>query len=279
MNPIRMILICVEYDDLLSLTLPNNLQHLRKDLGDDCMVVTAPHDKRTQDLCGQLNVNVYQTDAFYRNGAKFNKGLAFEEAFDVYGRHGWMLILDADIILPKSLDYLRNCRSGNIYGTYRRILNRPERWHRLFDIRTIRRERDNEIAGYFQYFCCEDPVLKTRPWYDVTFAHAGGADSYFQSLWPKHCRFKLNEDVIHLGPRDKNWYGRASQRLDGLALPEAEERAKMLEQLQRHNGWSGFKKDTSITFLNRIGTSNFKWGGDPDGTDTGNSNHPIQEQT
>jgi hypothetical protein len=242
------------------------------------MVVTSPADTATQQICEHLGVRTHVTNAFYEKGAKFNKGKAMEEAFEAYGRTGWMLILDADIIIPKTLEYLRELRSGFLYGTYRKVLKDPTQWNPEYDPRRLRRERESEIPGFFQYFDCSDPVLSKRPWYDTTFAHAGGGDSYFQTLWSPSHKVKINTDVIHLGPRDANWYGRATPRIDGATVPEAGERKEMIERLQKYNGWAGHRKDKSVTFLNRVERSEFVWAGDHHETTTSDGNNPIPEQ-
>jgi hypothetical protein len=40
-----------------------------------------------------------------------------------------------------------------------------------------------EWAGYSQIFHADDPVLGQPPWYDISWSHAGGADSAFQHKW------------------------------------------------------------------------------------------------
>ncbi len=45
MIPVKGIVVCVEYDDLLTITLPRNARHLT-----EIVVVTSPTDLRTQQV-------------------------------------------------------------------------------------------------------------------------------------------------------------------------------------------------------------------------------------
>ena len=106
----RGIVVSVEYDDLLAITLARNARHFER-----ILVVTSPADEATQDVAARVpNAEVHTTDAFYRNGAAFNKGLALEEGFERIGREGWLLAWDADIVMPQRMD-LAGIEIGNLY--------------------------------------------------------------------------------------------------------------------------------------------------------------------
>jgi hypothetical protein len=232
---VRGIIVCVDYDDLLEITLVRNARHLT-----EILVVTAPHDERTKAVVSRVpSVRLFETDAFYRNGAKFNKGAAMEEGFDVLGREGWILILDADILLPDVLP-IPKLRPDCLYSASRVMLDDPRQWTPDFDWSRAARTRESTFAGYFQLFHTSDPHLVRRPWYDTTFNHAGGGDEVFQSHWSRKHKIRLPFDVLHLGPRDTNWFGRASCRADGGPSPEnAAERLAEMRQYRRTQGWDG----------------------------------------
>lgn len=131
------ITVCVNYSDILAITLQNNVKHF-----DRTVVITDSKDIKTQDLCQEYpNVDVYITDAFYANGAKFNKGLAMEQGLDYLGRDGWICIWDADIVMPDNLD-LSQCKIGNLYSPHRRIRE---------DIKGITLESIGDISRYPVY--------------------------------------------------------------------------------------------------------------------------------
>ena len=228
----RGIVVCVNYSDLLKITLPRNARHLS-----EVLVVTHPDDEATQAVVKTVaNAAVFATDAFYRHGAHFNKGLAMEEGFEVLGRRGWTLIHDADVILPDDLRLDIGLRPGYLYGMRRRLLHDPGLWRPELDWSKCPISADRVIAGYFQLFDASHPCMQKQPWYDVTFAHAGGCDGYFQSRWGYDKKVWLPTYCLHLGERDQNWWGRATWSLDGQ--PPAVNQAAMNRYLAS-KGWHG----------------------------------------
>lgn len=226
------IVVCVNYADLLAITLPRNARHMS-----EVLVVTHPDDKKTHEVVASVpNAKVFATTAFYDHGAHFNKGLAMEQGFDVLGRDGWILIHDADVILPDDLKTDIGLVSGFLYGMRRRILRDPGRWNPKLNWESCHISSDRVIAGYFQLFDGSHPDMKRRPWYDVTFAHAGGCDGYFQSRWRYDRKFWLPTYCLHLGERDRNWWGRTTYALDGTP-PVASEVA--MERYISSKGWHG----------------------------------------
>lgn len=239
------IVICVNYDDLLQITLPRNMRHMT-----ECVVVTSHEDKRTINLASDVpSVRTFCTDAFYRQGAKFNKGWAMEEGLDVLGRDGWILIWDADIILPENMNF-GELDKETLYGCPRKILKDVKQYvpgmSWLNQVPTQGTERspvgwessyDPGYPGYFHLFHTSANALVNTPWYDPKYVHAGGCDAAFSRKFRKKC--KLPIEVLHLGPRDTNWMGRVSERIDGDSIPEAEDRKQELEKMFRTKGWRG----------------------------------------
>ncbi|NCX56491.1 MAG: glycosyltransferase family 2 protein, partial [Burkholderiaceae bacterium] len=221
--PIRGFVVCVGYDDLLAITLPRNAIHLS-----EIVVVTTAEDVATQKVVSEVpNARCFVTDAFYRHGARFNKGLALEECWSASGRHGWILIWDADIIFPDDMSEQVKVEDLNpcmMYGAPRLILKDPSKWTPDYDWNTAKRTLDRCYPGYFQLFRADDPHIAQLPWYDVTFNNAGGGDGYFDTRWPWAEKMKFPFTVLHLGERDANWFGRATKRADGKEVEGAEER-------------------------------------------------------
>jgi hypothetical protein len=231
----------VGYDDILALTLPRNARHLR-----ECVVVTSHEDERTARVVrGVKGVRLYQTDAFTRKGAFFNKGWAIEEAFDILGRSGWILVWDADVMLPKVLKTGR-LDTNVLYGAQRRQLpdgvvdvgGRWTRWEVL---------PDHTGTGYFQLFHAEAEALRSRPWYPANSGHAGMAD------WEFAVKFDVREwlpfHVLHIGRGAENWFGRATPRLDGAPVPEADRRRLQMGELLLDLGWTGLRPDLQAMAL------------------------------
>lgn len=222
------IVVCVEYDDYLAITLPKNARHMTK-----IVVVTTPDDHRTQAVVEQVpNATCYLTDVFTRNAKLFNKGAAIEEAFDAIGRDGWTLIWDADTLLPSS--FLRlDLDPAMLYGAKRRLCSdaTPPASEAQWSEYPISREAG--WPGYFQLFH-GSALHAVRPWYSVESTHAGIGDAYFQNHWETKLKSWLPLEVLHLGPRDVNWFGRASQRLDGEATRMSVDEATFMF---RKHGW------------------------------------------
>lgn len=193
----------------------------------ECLVVTSPDDHETQDVaCSVPGVSVFETDAFTRHGARFNKGLAFEEGFDRLGRHGWIVIFDSDILFPPEMQ-LAKLQPTKLYGCHRRILEDPSKWSETLDWKTCPVWRDGGAPiGFFQLFHAGDPVLKNRRlWYEPTYPHAGGCDDFFMNHWHPDNRVILPSDVLHLGKVDTNWWGVDQTGRD------------MMARFCKENGW------------------------------------------
>ena len=92
------IIVSVGYDDFLSVTLPINKQHC-----DGLTVITSPEDLATKAICAQHCVDILETNAFYDDGAAFNKGKAINGALKtIENDDDWIMFLDADIVLPSN---------------------------------------------------------------------------------------------------------------------------------------------------------------------------------
>lgn len=221
----KAIIVCVEFEDLLALTLPYLLRHVAR-----LLVVTTPADLPTQRLCGWFpKTSVLTTDVFHARGAEFNKGAALEEGFERLGRRGWILVLDVDIVLPRTLD-LAGLDWRKLYGARRRLLADPAALPTIHDPRATDWSAcppipDAEPGGYFQLFHASHPALVPRPWYPTDFRSAATVDSHFSWKFGA-ARAWLPQDVLHLGPYGGGWCGRTLARLDdGRVPPEAPRRA------------------------------------------------------
>lgn len=228
----RAITIAVDYEDLLSIVLSYNRHHF-----EEWWVVTVPGDP-CLNLCADYdNVKVCRTTAFEIEKGLFRKWAALEEGLDAMGREGWIVVMDADVLWPSHLPSDWNPVQGYLYTPYRRILPYwPEtpipserEWLNL-----DRHWQESEWAGYTQVFHADDPVLQNvRPWYDPSWIHCGGGDSFFQALWPRPKKIRPTWEVLHLGPHGANWFGRVSTKGDGTKPPEAAERARKLSEAFR----------------------------------------------
>lgn len=233
---IRGITVSVGYDDMLAITLKRNMRFMT-----ECVVVTHPRDEKTKSVALSVSgVRVFETNAFYENNAKFNKGLALEQGFDFLGREGWILGWDADILFPEAMNFSEP-KIGNLYSPPRYILADPKQFRWDMDWSRLPQRHDVEFAGYFQLFHADDSVLKSRPWHGTDYTHCGGGDFVFQNKWLSPNKIRPKFHVLHLGPPDANWFGRASERIDGQAPHQAAENKQVMEEFLSSKGWGRSK--------------------------------------
>lgn len=238
------ITVCVDYSDYLALTLPVNRSHFEY-----YTVVTTSNDKDTKAVAIDNECLVFETNAFYENGAHFNKWLALEQGLDYMGRFNWLCVLDADIVLPRNtLSAVSELDTENLYVPRRRM------YDGLPDQDQVRNAVVNEnfwvnypldpcvknFAGYCQIYYAESDLLKSlQNWYPVNWLHAGGGDTEFESIWPPNNKIRPDFEVLHLGPRGIDWCGRSSNRLDGSLPPNAGGNYNTLLELKRKRKFTG----------------------------------------
>lgn len=120
----------VDNADFLSYTLPMNLMHF-----DKFVVVTAPEDKATQQVCAAWDVQCIQTDAFETRWGKFQKGKGINVGLRELDKDAWILHLDADIALPprtRTILQTANLDTTMIYGVDRAMCPNFAEWQRFY---------------------------------------------------------------------------------------------------------------------------------------------------
>jgi hypothetical protein len=251
-------MVAVDYEDLIEVTLPYNRHHF-----DEMHIVTnVGGTRKIAEAVQSDRVVVHETDLFYADGATFNKWRALEWGLDQMGRHGWMCLMDADVLWPKEAEVIADgdtilfrtnvdrgvrvtqlVKKGCIISPLRRMVPWPCVDPKIQSLGFIPPEFDwqrytihrniNEWAGYSQVFHADDPHLGTPPWHEVDWKHAGGADSLFQRKWPKECKVRPSWEVLHLGEAGANWYGRATPMADGSIPKRAEELKAQVAEIWR----------------------------------------------
>lgn len=198
--------VCVDYADCLAQVVTG-----WKKLCDKLVVITSYSDRETFMLAEKSGVTVHRTDAFYEDGAYFNKGRALAQAYESTAPEGWTVFFDADIFAPSVL----NCDTLNretIYGAKRKLVNGI-----LCD--------DPEPCGWFLLFHAKAQAARVLPIVDTHWRHAGNYDSTFVHRFP-HWEW-LDLTVTHIGEPGKNWCGRGKDDL----------MCKVLEERQTRGGW------------------------------------------
>lgn len=224
------LIVCVNYDDLLKITLPQTTAVLKL----SPVVVTSVADKATYRVAHRHGARVIQTDAFYRDDAAFNKAAALNAAVGsgLVELGGWILTLDADIFLHDGTRRIimdeatdKSC----LYGAPRIVFRSQAEWDTKDCDPRVPVWKSGEIPGYFHLFWA--PSI-CRPWYDDSCEHAGIYDSYFQGRWDGPHRRKLSCPIIHLGELGSNWFGRRTTRWEGESTgqPDRDAIERVFEQ-------------------------------------------------
>jgi len=73
---------------MLEMTLPNNIHHM--------IAATTPSDTDTQEVCRKYGATCFVTNAFNRNGVKFDKGWAHNETLKQLRYNEFVLFIDAN---------------------------------------------------------------------------------------------------------------------------------------------------------------------------------------
>lgn len=242
-HKIEAIIVCENYDDYLSLTLPHNIQEV-----DRLLVVTSQEDEKTKELCDRLGVEYCVSKRIHEKGAVLAKGKAINDGLDYLGSgKDWILIIDADIILPigfKKSVKEHTLNTGYLYYTRRWGASHPEYIQGFMaDLRKMSRtelfkrwackevakettRKGNAIEafpyGYFQLWNVRAKCLQgndklywegsnTAEWDDSNFGMITYKGKTVQLPVPDF-------DVIHLphGMFKGNWFGRKSHRLEDV---------------------------------------------------------------
>jgi len=232
---IEAIITCVNYSDILAHTLPLNYRQF-----DRTVVVTSPEDKGTQRVVDYYTgAEKCVTDAFRSHWGEFRKGSAINEGLKKLDKDGWILHLDADIILPPNFrDVLERADldTSMIYGVDRAEFKSYEDWQRFygspephtqgngFFIHTHHHGQQLGTRVAFQHFGGYIPIGFFQLWhadskhfvYPSGHTDAGREDSVFPTHWPRSKRALIPEIVVyHLESESAemgiNWKGRKSK--------------------------------------------------------------------
>jgi hypothetical protein len=131
--------VCVNYADFLDETLTANLDHF-----DEFCVVTSHDDRATQAVCDRHGVICVKTDVHREDPLdRFNKGLMINLGLAHLRHRGWLLHVDADIVLPDRLRFMLNksrLDDDCIYGADRVNVVDRENWEAIKRSRSYARQ-------------------------------------------------------------------------------------------------------------------------------------------
>lgn len=213
------ITVCWNYSDYLRHTLPINRKFF-----DDYIVIAG--DSASQGVAFDNGASVH----LVRFDGVFNKGLVLNKAIQCVSE-GWIIHLDADIVMPFPLDTWEMIFAGmnteNIYGCDR--LSVPS--YELFEqgkenidsngyvhiphAEIMPRFAFAKLGGWVPIGYWQAWHSKHKRFYPDNVEHAGDSDVVFAGQWPRSQRILLPEaSVLHLETSDKvgtmNWFGRST---------------------------------------------------------------------
>ena len=228
---IECVITCVNYGDFLAYTLPFN-----RSLFDRIVVVTSPEDKLTQRVCEYWYVECIQTTAFGTQDGKFIKGSGINEGLSRLSKTGWLVHMDADILLPpltKRLMDVMNLDKSFIYGCDRFNCQSFEDWARFMSTPRLQHENNSWIhtssfqigtrvaimefggyipIGFFQMWHADSKQLS----YPAGHKGAARDDMDFAARWPRSKRGFIPEIIAYHLESEKadmgaNWSGRKTK--------------------------------------------------------------------
>ncbi len=245
---IEAVVVCLNYADFLAETLPRNLSHI-----DRLVVVTGFEDHATREVCRKWSVECVVTDVFTEKGETFNKGAAINIGLGTLRQQGWIMQMDADIVLPNNFrgmldksalqrDSLYGCERINIVGydawkqvkdtwftdpqfAYRYIVNTPS--NLPVGANVVHKQYGYVPIGFFQLWHAQY-MHNYELRYPETEGTAENMDVQWALRWRRAKRyllptfrvFHLESEPTHMGA---NWNGRTTRPFthDGQPLSEA----------------------------------------------------------
>lgn len=233
---IEALTVCVNYADFLNPALAFNRR-----LFNHLLVVTAPADTHTQELCAKQGVDCLVTDRFYRDGKPFAKSEGINEGLKKLSCSDWVCLLDSDIVLPShtrpvlersdldpsciyGVDRLM-CSSWDQWNGYWKRLQQPD----LFFVDTNHFKIGQRVApfgrggwvplGFFQLWNPAQTGMREYP----SSITAAGSDMKFAQKWPRGKRQLIPEIVaVHLESESAsfgaNWTGRKTAEFGPSSL-------------------------------------------------------------
>lgn len=230
---IDVVIVSVDYNDLLEITLGHN-----RNIFDSITVVTSSSDKKCVEICEKMDAKVVVTDSMYSEGAEFNKGKAINEGISSLKDPEFVLLLDADIIVP-DFDFSLPLEENTIY--YRdRIMLRDYDSYERFKKGSLDFETESlGPIGYFQLF-----KYGRKLKYAESSSNAAWSDVRFirKFRWQK----KIGSPVIHLGEDRKNWSGRTTpdfKKAGGFDFNSYFDMIYCLNLDKRRDRWDKVKKE------------------------------------
>lgn len=205
LNNIQVVIVCVNYSDFLKYTYPHNIKFFDKE---NYHIITDKKDNDTVEICKSFNQKFRFFDFF--SNAEINKSGAIymmqKELHEKYP-NDWILLLDADIMLPDSFEELFNekCKNKEALYSFKRKNYETKKDFELKQ--NLKNYTGITFMGYMQLYFNKN-IYYSNYSKDCSTCDAFFRDKFFDTL----TLIDENEYVTHLGPDNINVKGRVSEK-------------------------------------------------------------------
>jgi len=214
---------------ILDYTLGKNLDQI-----DEFIIATDYQSPEVEKICQKYSIKFIKTNKFYENNAQFDRGKVVSSILKNI-KSGWILHMDADILLPKDFKQKINTINFNkskLYGARRIMFSDLTKTKKWFYANENPEDLSDHIPygycwGYFQLFNMESPQIQTSDPENI-YPSTGTVyeqDGWFRNKWgfmkenyyKKGKLFPEEEDLIvkgnieelpffvgHLGDKDSS---------------------------------------------------------------------------
>lgn len=202
------VVVCVNYSDFLAYTLPANRSQFN-----NMVVVTDTKDEATVAICNKYNVRCVQTDAFYDTGHKFNKAAGINAGLAALQLNGWVIHMDADIMLPPLTRYILEklpLNPSKMYGADRLMCTSHDEWMEYLE--SARSVHENWAFLHLNLFSVGSRLVQYGEWMEDGTPDGWVPIGYFQLWYPSatDCRRYPSQhgaadrtDVLHAKHYDR----------------------------------------------------------------------------
>lgn len=220
---------CVGFADILEHAIIQN-----QSIIDRWIIVTTPNDDPTHRTCKRHGIDFVYTDSFTRRGETFNKGLGINVGLAHLTLADWVLVIDADILLPpRTKHFLENAEldEKNIYGIDRFDLTTWEAFQRW----------KQTVDPQYEWYCLLKPPPNCKFGSRIVhFDYGGWMPIGFFQLWHRSsgvARYpvKIDSNAEHVDVLHSMKWPRARRVL----IPEVIGLHIESEALRGKNNWSG----------------------------------------
>ena len=206
---IQVIVVCLNYSDFLKITYEKNIRFFNPI--NYHVVIDEINDFETLKLCKELGITYHQFNDFNLNGSKFNKSGAInmvQQKLHELFPEDWILLLDADIILPDNFEILFNKRCVNkdaLYSLKRYDYENEDDYYNNSKELLVK-YTGIDFMGFMQLY------HRKKNLYDVFSKDGSNCDTMFRDKFYSTLTY-LDDDeiVIHLGTCNDNCFGRVTK--------------------------------------------------------------------